>query len=234
MKITHYFLIIIALRAGLINARVNTGCSDATITTTYDSEKRENVTKWHCDGFSNDRNTECFLGSTIVYDKDGNKQPLREVTTGSTILDGEGKPTKVVGWLHQDSQDNAKIVRIEDFKGGVIEISHRHLLFNEDGVTRFAESFGAGERLSLGNDDYITVMDIRTYIGHAIWMAPITESGTIRVGASKVKASCYAEIEHHTLAHYYVKVKHFVSGYDGSRPHFDHRVLRMLKWVKLA
>lgn len=192
------------------------GCSTATI------KKVNNDTwKWTCDDFAKEKpSDECFHSSTIVYNQYGIMLPMSEVSIGDTILDGDGEPTKVLGFLHRVIT-TTQVVVIADVK-----VTPNHLLYAND-TTIFARDLTHDHILN-AEMPYRTQVHPSRRMVSGLFIAPLTESGTMQVGLYKLKVSCFANHNYPTVAYWYTRIKHFFSPYDDSPPRFD---LVLSSWI---
>ena len=173
----------------------------------------------------------CFSEDTEVYLQDGTSKEIGTLRRGDIILDGKNKPTSFIGWLHRVPKKQNEIYYFGDIEEGCyLKVSAKHLLFDGDGNEKSAESFKEGDSLMLadGSKMYLNRAPHKT-IENTTMFAPLTSSGTIKVGRIGVNASCYAEVESHLAADNYVQAKAKIYPPQGNIDIVDRNMLRLIK-----
>ena len=183
---------------------------------------------------------------------------MKYLNIGDRILDGNGLPTTVTGILHRVKSGEATLQNIGILTGSVDNendnnvgndgrevmrftwtwVTANHIFFNvSSGVDEsmrvhpiFAKDITSSDYI-LGRNGtvvevYAVTPPIRTEFASVI--APLTESGTILVN-EQISASCFSGVKQLSIAYYYTKIKNYLFLYDGSTPHFDLWLLRILQ-----
>lgn len=191
----------------------------------------------------------CFSSEMLAYRQNGSryeKVSLEHLQAGDTVLDAQGNPTQVIGFLDRQDGVEAKTMRFygkrENEEVLLLEVTPSHLLFDSKQTARFAQSFKVGDAFLGAHQKPVVITRIEEATVSSI-IAPLTAAGTLRVGAgsTSIGASCYAHVSSHRAAHTYYKVKRGVCRLLGVNPtsngavsHGEALVLQCLQQVGLA
>ncbi|KAK4522390.1 hypothetical protein GAYE_HTGSCF06PCTG21G0275 [Galdieria yellowstonensis] len=145
----------------------------------------------------------CFPGSSTVYLDKFQSKPISELQVGETILDAHGKPTKVIGWLHKNENEEARYIQVKFTNmSSKLTISGDHLVFSTNGVIK-SKQIVRGNKLLTRQEGFATVQSVKSLISKGVY-APLTESGTLLVDG--ISCSCYAYFSNHWVANLFIPI----------------------------
>ncbi|KAK4524788.1 hypothetical protein GAYE_SCF06G2691 [Galdieria yellowstonensis] len=145
----------------------------------------------------------CFPGSSTVYLDKFHSKPISELQVGEMILDAHGKPTKVIGWLHKNENQEARYIQVQFTNmSSRLTISGDHLVFSTNGVIK-SKQIVRGNKLLTRQEGFATVHSVESLISKGVY-APLTESGTLLVDG--ISCSCYAYFSSHWVANLFIPI----------------------------
>jgi len=145
----------------------------------------------------------CFPGSSTVYLDKFQSKAISELRVGETILDAHGKPTKVIGWLHKNENEEARYIQVQFTNmSSKLTISGDHLVFSTNGVIK-SKQIVRGNKLLTRQEGFATVHSVKSLISKGVY-APLTESGTLLVDG--ISCSCYAYFSSHWVANLFIPI----------------------------
>ncbi|MDD9950345.1 MAG: hypothetical protein OXT67_02145 [Zetaproteobacteria bacterium] len=185
-------------------------------------------------GIDSPGNPSCFPPHTWVYDVQGKRFEMESLQVGDAVQDAFGQPTEVIGFLHLHAGRTSTLMF--DFVGEddvvLLSASPRHLVYNGAAQARFAMDLRAEEGLrdTRGNQVPLKRIDVRPLYPQELGtlMAPLTRSGSLKVGPQGVAASCYAEFSRAGVAHMYTQFMHRLAPYEGALKPLD---MYLLSWI---
>lgn len=176
----------------------------------------------------------CFKSDMVAYRQEGSryrKVSLAQLQEGDTVLDAQGNPTQVIGFLDRQNGVEAKTMRFygqrENEEVLLLEVTPSHLLFDSKQKAHLAQDFKVGDAFLGAHQKPVAITRIEGAMASSV-IAPLTASGTLLVGAgsTSVGASCYAHVSSHQLAHTYYQAKRGICRLLGVNPTSDGRVSR--------
>jgi len=149
-----------------------------------------------CEG---DYHDGCFSSLTKLQTLNHTDIFMHQLRINDEILDGNMKPTRVLGWMRRNADGWLKIIHIND----KLEVSPNHLILTAKGY-KFAGHL-TSEDLIRERDEWVPVKTLSTDQARGIF-APYTESGTMLVNGYSV--SCYSDFASHTLSHMLMTIQY--------------------------
>ncbi|MDD9952214.1 MAG: hypothetical protein OXT67_11690 [Zetaproteobacteria bacterium] len=210
--------------------------------------------EWECTDTRYHYGPKCFVSTTKVYKladaahtmESAVAVAMSSLKAGDIILDGDGKPTEVLGIMHQLPADaHTALVTLKDLQGEeIVTLSPEHLLFTTDGTSFFADRSSPGTVLRGKQGDIEVGSSVQYRVGtgeNVQLIAPLTTVGHMLVGEHRIAASCFAHISSHYLAQAYQESKHALHNWrHPNEPvptelsSFELKLLHALRTIKLA
>ncbi|EZG78217.1 hint module protein [Gregarina niphandrodes] len=149
----------------------------------------------------------CFPQNSVVQLYDGSTALIQELDVGAVLDDGDGEPTKLIGWLHKnDSYWGSDWVELETERGDTLTASSSHAVFTSSvaGAQETAKAMrhvrsGVDQLWSANATAWTSVTRTRRVYSRGLY-APLTTSGSLVVSGFKVSVFSELRGRHGALA----------------------------------
>lgn len=214
----------------LITVTAPSGSSSLAYCAAYAISVVNNTVSMYCSQYGSAPGLSCFTPQLVAYKvtkqegkQNYNKVDLANLQVGDTVLDANGNPTLVTGFLHKVVDTPTQALRFYGERDSqeivLLEATPTHLIFDSGNVARYAADFKVGDAFLGAKEKPVKITRIEAFTTPEL-IAPLTQAGTLRVGAgsTSVGASCYAHVPSHRCAHAYYQTKRWVCSKIGINP----------------
>lgn len=179
---------------------------------------------------------ECISGDGFVTLEDGSQTRIKNLQIGTMVQVSDGTFSPVLAMLDRNDRLATLFIQIRTSRGNSLKLTPKHLIAVQSKLLEkeyiFAEKIKEGLKVyifSNGEEIEDTVLSVERTIDAGFY-APLTADGTLLVNG--ISISCYAIIEDHDLAHFFVTpLRLFLQAYHIMfKQHFDEKPIDGIHW----